>query len=47
MANDLSFNQLSTVLTAITNQATGVNNIAPVDTSSFVTVATDSVENWI
>lgn len=39
MANDLSFNQLSTVLTAITNQATGVNNIAPVDTSSFVSVA--------
>lgn len=39
MANDLSFNQLSTVLTSITNQATGVNNIAPVDTSSFVTVA--------
>ena len=39
MANDLSFNQLSTVLTAITNQATGLNNIAPVDTSSFVTVA--------
>lgn len=39
MANDLSFNQLSTVLTAITNQATGVNNIAPVDTASFVSVA--------
>ena len=39
MANDLSFNQLSTVMTEITNQATGVNNIAPVDTSSFVTVA--------
>ncbi len=39
MANDLSFNQLSTVLTAITNQATGVNNIAAVDTASFVTVA--------
>ena len=39
MANDLSSNQLSTVLTAITNQATGVNNMAPVDTSSFVTVA--------
>ena len=39
MANDLSFNQLSTVLTAITNQATGVSNIAPVDTSSFVSVA--------
>lgn len=39
MANDLSFEQLSTVLTAITNQATGVSNIAPVDTASFVTVA--------
>lgn len=39
MANDLSFNQLSTVLTAITNQATGVNNITPVDTASFVSVA--------
>ena len=39
MPNDLSFNQLSTVLTAITNQATGVNNIAPLDTASFVTVA--------
>ena len=39
MANDLSFDQLSTVLTAITNQATGVNNIAPVDTASFVSVA--------
>lgn len=39
MTNDLSFDQLSTVLTAITNQATGVNNIAPLDTASFVTVA--------
>lgn len=39
MPNDLSFNQLSTVLTAITNQATGVNNIAPLDTASFVTTA--------
>ena len=39
MANDLSFKQLSTVLAAITNQATGVNNMAPVDTSSFVSVA--------
>lgn len=39
MANDLSFEQLSTVLTAITNQATGVNNITPIDTASFVTVA--------
>lgn len=39
MANDLSFEQLSTVLTAITDQATGVNNITPIDTASFVTVA--------
>lgn len=39
MANDLSFEQLSTVLTEITNQATGVNNITPIDTASFVTVA--------
>lgn len=39
MANDLSFEQLSTVLTAITNQATGVKNITPIDTASFVTVA--------
>ena len=37
--NDLSFSQLSTVLTEITNQATGVKNAAPVDTSSFVSVA--------
>lgn len=39
MANDLSFDQLSTVLTEITNQATGVNNITPLDTGSFVSVA--------
>lgn len=39
MANDLSFNQLSTVLTAITNQATGANHLSPVDTSSFITIA--------
>nr|DAH98394.1 MAG TPA: major capsid protein [Caudoviricetes sp.] len=39
MANDLSFDQLSTVLTAITNQATGVSNVAPIDTASFISVA--------
>lgn len=39
MANDLSFNQISTVLTEITNQATGVKNTAPIDTGSFVSVA--------
>lgn len=37
--NDLSFNQISTVLTEITNQATGVKNVEPVNTSSFVSVA--------
>lgn len=39
MANDLSFEQLSSVLTAITNQATGVDNISPVNTQSFISVA--------
>lgn len=39
MANDLSFNQISTVLTEIVSQATGQKALAPVDTSSFVTVA--------
>lgn len=45
MANDLSFDQLSTVLTAITNQATGVNNITPIDTASFVTVAQTALKS--
>lgn len=36
--NDLTFNQLATVLTAITAQATGSSPIAVTDTSSFVTV---------
>lgn len=36
--NDLTFNQLATVLTAITAQATGSGAIAVTDTSSFVTV---------
>lgn len=39
MANDLTFAQLSTVLTEITNQATGVKNSAPVNTGSFVNIA--------
>nr|DAU37245.1 MAG TPA: major capsid protein [Caudoviricetes sp.] len=45
MANDLSFDQLSTVLTAIANQATGVNNITPIDTASFVTVAQTALKS--
>lgn len=42
--NDLSFNQLSTVLTEITNQATGVKNVEPVSTTSFVSVAHTALE---
>lgn len=37
--NDLTFNDLSTVLNEIVSQATGQSQIAPVDESSFVTVA--------
>jgi hypothetical protein len=36
--SDLTFNQLATVLTAITAQATGTSALAVTDTSSFVTV---------
>ena len=36
--NDLTFNQLATVLADITSQATGQSVLAPVDTSSFITV---------
>jgi len=38
-ANELSFNQISTVLNSIAQQATGQANLAAVDTSSFITVA--------
>lgn len=38
-ANDLSFNQLSTVLNSIVSQATGKATIAPTNTSEFITVA--------
>lgn len=37
--NDLTFNQLSTVLTSIVEQATGQKQLTPTDTSSFVSVA--------
>lgn len=37
--NSLTFNQLSTVLNGIVSQATGVSNIAPTNTSEFVSVA--------
>lgn len=38
MANDLTYNQISTVLNGIMEQATGVKTIAPVNTNEFVTV---------
>lgn len=44
MANDLTFNQLATVLNAITAQATGTSNIAAVDTSSFVTAGQEALK---
>ena len=40
MSSDLSFNQISTVLTEIVSQATGQKVLSPVDTASFVSVAT-------
>lgn len=36
--NDMTFNQLATVLTSIVGQATGKNNLTATDTSSFVSV---------
>ena len=43
-ANDLSINQLSTVLNSIHAQATGKSAIAVTDTSSFVTVAQETLK---
>lgn len=37
--NDLTFNQLSTVLNSIVEQATGESQLTPTDEASFVTVA--------
>lgn len=36
--NDLTFNQLATILNTITSQVTGVDSITPVNTSEFITV---------
>lgn len=44
MANDLTFNQLSTVLNSIMLQATGINNITVTDTSSFVTAGQEALK---
>lgn len=37
MANDLTFNQLATILNSIQSQATGVAALTATDTSSFIT----------
>ena len=44
MANDLTFNQLSIVLRDVVAQATGKKAIAPIDTASFVSVATTALK---
>ena len=44
MPSDLTFNQLSTVLTNIVSQATGQKALAPVDTASFISVATTGLK---
>lgn len=43
-ANELTFNQISTVLNAVANQATGRNDLAAVDTASFITVANTALK---
>lgn len=42
--NDLDFNQLSTVLNAITKEATGQNTIAPTNTGEFVSIGTTALK---
>lgn len=44
MPSDLTFNQLSTVLTEIVAQATGQKELAPLNTASFITVAKRGLE---
>lgn len=41
--NSMTFEQVSTVLQAVTQQATGVSVLAPVDTGSFVSVASTAL----
>ena len=44
MANDLTFNQLATILNAITAQATGTSALAVTDTSSFITAGQEALK---
>ena len=41
--NDMTFNQLATVLNSITRQATGINTITPTNTAEFVSVGTTAL----
>ena len=42
--SELTFNQISTVLKEVYQQATGKTTLAPVDTNSFIAVATTALE---
>lgn len=44
MANEMTFNQIATVMNAIQTQATGVAGLAPTDTASFVAAATTTLK---
>lgn len=41
--NDMTFNQLATVLNSITRQATGINTATPTNTAEFVSVGTTAL----
>lgn len=43
-ANDLSFNQIATVLNSIVSQATGQQTLTPTNTAEFVTVANTALK---
>lgn len=43
-ANELTFNQIATILTSIANQATGIDNITPTNTDEFITLATRTLK---
>lgn len=43
--NELNFNQVSTLLTSIVEQATGQKVLTPTNTSDFVSVATSALKN--
>lgn len=45
--NELSFNQVSALLTFIVKQATGESVLNPTNTSNFVSVATMALKNGV